>query len=294
MRDSFELDPTAPSKRGEATRSEIERLCGGTPDVLSILSGSIVKRQLWNGRLRYSSGSYTELDVAGLVSGGKARVIAAAEIARFYPGVIILANGNTFENAPPDARVIKEELTRYGASHRRVLLQQMSYSTFTELVELVKLVAEHKWHRIAIITNSFQVPRAQELLKQIHILHDPYGASKDPDFRAGLPVFNELAPRIVFVAAEAVLPLRSRRYQKLIDKATGRPEWQERAARETQGLKQLQEGTYWMASAQRKKNHSAFEVPADAFLLTTTNPRFRRRTALCNGKLWFGMPSRSS
>src|SRR5215469_6226799 len=135
--------PSGELEHDQAERQEIERLCGGTPDALSILSGSVVKRELRGGTARYSSGSYEELDVAGLLNGGKARVIAAAEIARFYPDVTIIANGNTYENAPPDARIIKEELGRYGASLDHVLLQEKSYSTFTELVELVKFVAEH-------------------------------------------------------------------------------------------------------------------------------------------------------
>ncbi|HVO61667.1 MAG TPA: YdcF family protein [Terriglobales bacterium] len=253
MDHSFKLNIVSTSENEQCERTEIERLCGGTPEVLSILSGSIVKRQLRDGPARYSSGSYKELDVAGLVSGGKARVIAAAEVARFFPNVTILANGYTYANAPPDAQIVKEELRRYGASTHHVLLQKKSYSTFTELVELVKLVAEYKWRHLAIMTNCFQIPRAQELLKHIDSLHDPYGVSQDPDFRAALPTFVELAPRVVFVSAEAVLPWRSGRYQKIIRQAKGRPEWRERDAREARGLKQLQEGTYWNGMERKKK-----------------------------------------
>jgi len=247
------LKQISESEHDSPKRREIERLCGGTPDALSILSGSVVRRELRNRTARYSSGSYNELDVAGLLNGGKARVIAAAEIARFYPNLAIIANGNTYQNAPPDARIMKEELGRYGASLNHVLLQEKSYSTFTEFVQLVKFVADHKWRRIVIVTNEFQIPRAQELLRQIDTLQDPYGVSKDPDFRTALPVFRELAPEVVFVAAEALLPLRHSWYQKIVDRAKASPGWKKRAAKEGQGLKQLQDGTYWKDVEPKKK-----------------------------------------
>ena len=239
--------------QAHSERRAIERLCGGTPDAVSILSGSVVKRQLRHGGARYSSGSYAELDVAGLLNGGKARAIAAAEIARFYPDAAIIANGHTYENAPADARIMREELGRFGATTDHVILQEKSYSTFTEFVELVKYVAEHKWRRIVIITNEFHIPRAQELLRQIGNLRDPYGVSLDPDFRAALPVFRERAPEVRFVSAEAVLLLRNPSYQRIVDRAKASPEWQKRAAREAQGLKQLQEGTYWNGVELKKK-----------------------------------------
>jgi DUF218 domain-containing protein len=247
------LKQISESEHDNPKRREIERLCGGTPDALSILSGSVVRRELRNRAARYSSGSYNELDVAGLLNGGKARVIAAAEIARFYPNLAIIANGNTYQNAPPDARIMKEELGRCGASLDHVLVQEKSYSTFTEFVELVKLVAEYKWRRIVIVTNQFQISRAQELLRQIDTLQDPYGVSKDPDFRAALPLFDELAPEVGFISAEALLPLRHCWYQKIVDQAKASPQWQERAAKEAQGLKQLQEGTYWSSVEPQKK-----------------------------------------
>jgi uncharacterized SAM-binding protein YcdF (DUF218 family) len=250
----FRIEETLLHKRGtNFERLEIERLCGGTPDVLSILSGSVVKRELRHDNARYSSGSYGELDVAGLLNGGKARVIATAEIARFYPNVAIIANGNTYENAPSDAQVMKEELGRFGVSTDHVLLQEKSYSTFTEFVELVKFVVRHKWRRIVIITNEFHIPRAQELLRQLDTLQDPDGVSQDADFRAALPVFHELSSELVFVSADAILPLRNPRYERIVDQAKASPEWQERAEREVQGLKQLQEGTYWSRVEKKKK-----------------------------------------
>jgi DUF218 domain len=250
----FRIEETLLHKRGtHFERREIERLCRGTPDVLSILSGSVVKRELRHDNTRYSSGSYGELDVAGLLNGGKARVIATAEIARFYPNVAIIANGNTYENAPSDAQIMKEELGRFGVSTDHVLLQEKSYSTFTEFVELVKFVANHKWRRIVIITNEFHIPRAQELLRQLDTLQDPHGVSQDADFRAALPLFYELSSEVVFVSADAILPLRNPRYERIVDQAKASPEWQERAEKEAQGLKQLQEGTYWSRVEPRKK-----------------------------------------
>ena len=66
-------------------------------------------------------------------------------------------------------------------------------------------------------------------------------------------MFRELRPEVVFVSAEAVLPLRNPSYQKIVDQSKAGPEWQKRAAKEARGLKQLEEGTYWKGVKPRKK-----------------------------------------
>jgi hypothetical protein len=241
------------SQDKEKERREIERLCEGEPEAISILSGGIAKRDRGGENIRYTSGAYKDPDVAGLLSGGKARVIAAAEITHFYPQATVITNSKVYENAPSDARIMEQELERYGVPSTRILLQENSYSTFTELIELVKYVAENGWHHVAVVTNEFQIPRAQEFLRQIDTLRDPYGASEDPVFRAAIPAYHALKPKIVFVPAEAVLPLRDEHYQGVIDRAKASPEWEERVKREVSGLQKLQAGTYWKEAERKTK-----------------------------------------
>jgi len=61
-------------------------------------------------------------------------VIASVEIACFYLNVALMDNDNAYQNASPDAQVMKEEPKCYRASPDRILLELKSYSTFTEFV----------------------------------------------------------------------------------------------------------------------------------------------------------------
>ena len=67
-------------------------------------------------------------------------MIAAVEIACFYPSVARIANDNTYQNASPDAQVMQDELKRYRASPDRILPSAKIVplrSSWTEFVELV-------------------------------------------------------------------------------------------------------------------------------------------------------------
>jgi hypothetical protein len=46
-------------------------------------------------------------------------VIAAVEIACFYPNLARIANDNTYQNAPPDAQIMQEQLKRLSAGSIR-------------------------------------------------------------------------------------------------------------------------------------------------------------------------------
>ena len=115
------------------------------PDAILALSGSIVAFKegvVKEGYKKHKSPSYADLDNKGLISGGKARVIATAEASIYFPDAKIITNsrdGKSESIRPSHASVYKHELltrpsntfpriphvlrVKEGTHHRRSLLE---------------------------------------------------------------------------------------------------------------------------------------------------------------------------
>ncbi|MDO8558500.1 MAG: YdcF family protein [bacterium] len=230
----------------ETERKEAyERLCEGKPDALYILARDIVKNEATG---EYKSGSYgSKGDVHGLMGGAKARSIAAAELHRFFPEAKVVANSWIKTEPASFARVTAEELQKRGVDEKTIILQENSYSTFTELLELIKLIAANDWHHVSVITSDFHIPRSKAMLEHIDELHDPNGYWEQPEVQEALKKFKEMrsSVRITFVSAEEVLLATSPHYKKVVDEARGLPAWKTTMEMEQAGTAQVLEGTYW-------------------------------------------------
>ncbi len=245
-------EPERPSSKNELEakkREEIERLCEGTPEALYILSGITEKIDPKSGQKSYRPGSYADVDWKGFLSGSKARALAAVELAKYFPDTIIAVNSNTYNindsSAPTDATVMSEYIENKGVNPERIIRQDKSISTFTELIELIKYIHKHAWNHVVVVTNEFQIPRAKEMLKQIETLKDPASAWQDPVFRAAVEYLKATSPKITFVSAEDILPLRDARYAALIKEAKTTETWKRREAVEEKAVTQLRGGNYW-------------------------------------------------
>ena len=225
--------------------SQYEQLCKGKPDALCVLAGGLVQR---SSEVAHRSGSYADVDsVHGLLSGAKARIIATVELQKYFPDVMVIANSNVAEEGASYARVATSELQRAGIEDEKILIQENSYSLFTELIEMVRLIIKNKWSHVAVITNEFQIGRAQAMFEKIDELHDPNGYWQRPEVLEAMEAFKRLQPSpvITFVSAEEILPIRNRRYKALIEEARLLPQWKERAEREQNGEKLVRSGEYW-------------------------------------------------
>lgn len=230
-------------------RVRFEAMCEGEPNALYLLSGVSEVVDPETQQRRYKPGSYADVDWKGYMSGGKARALAVAELAKYFPEATVAVNSSTFSvqnpEAPTDAEVMAEYAQRKGVDPERIIRQDRSTTTFTELVELVKYIAKNGWQHAVVVVGETQKPRAEEMLRQIDILHDPAGAWKDEEFRAALEVFRELHPQITFVTAEDVLPLRDERFGRLIAEARKTENWKTREALDAKALEDLKSGRYW-------------------------------------------------
>ncbi len=223
-----------------------EQLCGGKPDVLFILARGVVENKATG---EFKSLGYGDTDLHGMVGGAKARSIAAAELHRFFPNSSVVANSLIPQMPASMARVTAQELQNRGVQQEKIIIQEESYSTFTELIELIKLIVQNDWHNTVVIANEFHIPRAQAMLAHINDLHDPNGYSEKPEVQEALKKFKEMqSVYIAFVSAEEVLLVANPHYKKVIDAARQLPTWKETMEKETMATIQIQAGEYWRDS----------------------------------------------
>ncbi len=235
-RDQFDL--------AQKRRETFESLCGGVPDAIFILAHDVDKNPI-TGNAR--SGSYAHIDPIGRIGGAKARSIAGAELHRYFPGATLITNSwSTYTGEyVSHARIAADELKERGVPASDIIVQENSYSTFTELLELIRLVVEHNWRHVVVIANEFQIPRAQAMIERIGGLHDPKGESQKPAVRGHIEKFLQMPADITFVSAEDLLSEKDARFKKVIDAAKQRPEWEATMKRDLEGAKQVRDGEYW-------------------------------------------------
>jgi uncharacterized SAM-binding protein YcdF (DUF218 family) len=202
------------------------------PEAIFVLSGNIVRKG--NPGYPYASTAYADGDAHGLL-GGKARVIAAAELARRLPRAAIVTTSRVDSRdapveggRPTHARVMADELARLGVAPGRILLEEESTSTTTELIALIRMVAAHGWRDVAVVTSAYHVARARALFAALSPSVDPAAAPS----------------RVAFIAAEGILPLRSRHYRALIARMARTRAYERRVASERAGIAALARGAY--------------------------------------------------
>lgn len=227
----------------------IERLCEGEPDALFLLSGISEITDSNTGEKRYKPGSYKDVDWKGHMTGGKARALAVAELAKRFPNAVAAVNSNTFNThdpkAPTDAEVMTEYLIRMSVPAEKIIKQDRSTTTFTEMIELVKYIAQYRWKHPVVVAGETQKARAEEMFRRIETLRDPDGAWTDSDFRASLEEIKGINPKVTFVSAEDVLPFRDERYARVISEARNTQTWEIREDLDKKAFEDLRTGRYW-------------------------------------------------
>src|SRR3989344_1245133 len=210
------------------------------PDAIAVFSMDIVATR---GREDFKSGSYADLDVRGLVSGGKADVVAAAEVAKYFPEAVIVTDTrdrDASRNRPTHASVYASEIQRLGVPRGRILMEENSVNTIEELVEIIKMAVHHGWDNVAIILNDFHVERTREMLAQLPSL----AKQDDHEFIEAFRKFNDSGRKITFVTAEDILLVRNPRYARLFEKVRETPAYKKRVEAEARGLSDLRNRKY--------------------------------------------------
>ena len=210
---------------------------GELPDAIFVLSGSIE----FHENQGFRSPSYASGDDSG-ITGSRARVIAAAEIAKTFPEITIVAMSENKEKShPSDAEVIEQELVERGVDMEQIELEEESTSTHTELLEMMKMAKGKGWTRIAVLTNDYHIARTSLMLEKLENIP---GALIDEEEFATVKEFKQSEVEVRFFSAEDIISNASHHYKALIDKVHESQGYKNRVEREQNGIRQLNEGTY--------------------------------------------------
>lgn len=214
-----------------------ELLEGKKPGAIFILSGGIVKRERG-----YSTTAYSDTQGDYGVLGGKARVVAAAELSKFYPEAKLVSTATYYPTPgdPSQSQIMESELLRLGVDKSQIKTEEYSRSTYDELSRIIALSLENDWHNIAVVTNEYHLPRVKEMLAGLNEL----ATNKNDESLLSLIPRFEKASNISFVSAEDVMVLRSPHYKSVIEEAKKHPDYKKRVEAENRGLQALKSGTY--------------------------------------------------
>ena len=208
------------------------------PDAIFVLSGDIVKAP--EGRTTksgYKSPSYADLDVRGLLSGGRARVVATAEASKYFKNATLVPDSRDRDlsrGRPTHASVYADELENLGVPRKRIELEEESINTITEIVEAIKMAVrpEHAWRTIAMVSNEYQLDRIQEMYNQIQELADP----RDGEFADAFRKFTAAGGELVLASAEQILAVRSSHYARFLRQVKGTLAYHVRQLSEQRGI----------------------------------------------------------
>jgi hypothetical protein len=225
----------------------LKGLVEGAPDAFFIFAGAMNYDETKGEYVTASFDTYDENSALAtgspLPSGGRDRVLVACEMHSVFPEAYFVAMSKTRDgNKPTYASVTRKELLEKDVDDHRILLQDVSIDTVTELKETARLAIERGWSNVALIVSKWQVPRAEALLNHIEDF-------ADRDERKLLSFFaNAIKTRtllVQFLDTTTVLSTVNDMYKRFFEETLASDSgMQARIRVEAEALRQIVEGTY--------------------------------------------------
>jgi len=230
---------------------------GGVPDAFSLLGNGT--KEVGNeekGIKRWKTGSYADIGARGDINGSHGGMVAIRRLQKeYFPEAKVITN--SYNAATPDGRWPEERHAEVAAAEFRaadisVIMQEESFSTFTELLNNIRLAEENGWKHLVIFTNGAQVGRTRAMLEHIDDQKAEHLRKRidTPEKRAKFKLDPYLQRRatgevkISVVAAEDALERMSERYARLVQNVKETPLYQESKARQDAAIPELEAGTY--------------------------------------------------
>lgn len=204
-----------------------------TYDAVVILGGGLRRE----GDI-FSPATYADSDEFGML-GGHMRVIAGVELLRraesdtfvFTTGIYEKNKARLGPDVLPEADVYAahflEQMASMNLSRPQIVLESASKTTLENMSELVRIIEAQGWKRVAIVSNTYHLPRIEALYEHLFKLR--------PDLHVD----------IAFLSAEEIVrSVLPGRYDEEIEAAYASPAAVKRAESEARGLRDLENGTY--------------------------------------------------
>ncbi|MCR4325584.1 MAG: YdcF family protein [Patescibacteria group bacterium] len=201
------------------------------PDAIIILSGGSVP--LENGKAgaeRFRSTTYEDCDAFGTL-GGFARVQAGAVLAGRFPDAFVITTSKRGDEPVTHAAIQARELEELGVPKERIILEDRSENTESQLRESFSIAAEHGWKHLAVVSNEYHIPRIRAFCE--HVIHPSIA--------------------VEYIAAESVLMEENPSFVGVFEEVKKTSAYQERLASEERGVEELESGTYRATPSQDKK-----------------------------------------
>ena len=197
------------------------------PDAIYAISGGTVYDTQMD---KYHSTNYEEGDKFGTL-GGYARIQAAAILAKRYPKAYVVANSKRLDGKlPTHAQTHARELVELGVEKERIILEENSTTTFSGVVEALKLARERGWKNIIFVTNEYHLPRVRAFYER-----------------------EQSAILAEFVSAEKVLIEEDPTFAQEFEKIKATPAYQLRLRSEAGGIEAIKSREYKGAPLEEKK-----------------------------------------
>jgi hypothetical protein len=220
-------------------RSRLLELMGQEPQAVVLFAGAM---RFDDVSKMYVSGDYSDRDEnSGLISAGRDRVLAAKGIYRFFPSILFVTTSKTRdEKKPTYASVMKRELMEFGVPESSILEENESVDTVGCTKAVMRLIDDHDWKRIVLLSAAFHVPRMKAVLERLECFAD------DEDERLFLgSMANKIHEGVIQVsimASDDVVQETDPEYMKSLDIVKKSPEYKEKLAAELGGAKRILEG----------------------------------------------------
>jgi uncharacterized SAM-binding protein YcdF (DUF218 family) len=197
-------------------------------DAIIVLAGGI--KQDSSGR--WLSTDLTVEDNKLGAPGAKLRVFAAVVLGNHHPAAPVITSGGkgadvpkgTPEDRPLIAEILRDELIASGMPANRIILEGNSNTTYQQLQELEKMLAQWGWQKVIAITNRFHLSRLRAMIEA---------------------KFPSLVGAMELVSAEDILiGADPSQWESVLAEAYASAFMAERIAREERAVAQIKDGTY--------------------------------------------------
>lgn len=204
-----------------------ERMISFIPEVIVLVSGGIVKENVKDNIVKYRSTKIDEGDAFGVLW-GEARVLATAELATYFPKVMTITTS-----------IHSGELEKLSISRNRIILEEKSKDTLSQISEAMKIVYKKGLKRIVFITNEYHLPRIRTMYEYFELL-----SQSERETKTIIHKIKNSDVKVGFVAAEPILLHRDKKFIKIIDRLKKSPAYLKRLENENRGIKMIKSGEY--------------------------------------------------
>jgi hypothetical protein len=203
-----------------------------TPDAIIVLSaGSVAEKNSQTGETVYRSTTYAEGDAFGTL-GGYARVQAAALLAKKYQRAFLVTTGKEGPDGMSAAGIQASELETLGVPCARIILEESSVNTKTQIEKSLRIAKARGWKRVLFVTNRYQVERVLAFVERLQ---------ERPDCK------------IRYQDAESVLSESDPSFAIEFARIEQSEAYQRRRVAEARGVAAIQSETYHFAAPEDKR-----------------------------------------